>query len=117
MDITSLDFQQGRIKLVLFKSRLRSVLYGVREADADLFSLPHNPIGQWLYTVVMPRYSAHAEARELERALQRMLDTGRDLAAQYARGQLEEARAGLERIDGHAAQVELLLQQLSRRAA
>jgi hypothetical protein len=37
MALSSLDFQQARIKQVLFKSRLRSVLYGVREADAALF--------------------------------------------------------------------------------
>ncbi|KAA9327039.1 hypothetical protein F0P96_17515 [Hymenobacter busanensis] len=117
MVITSLDFQQARIKQVLFKSRLRSVLYGVREADAELFSLQHNPLGQWLQTVVKPHYSGRPEVRELERALQRMLDTGRELADQYRRGQLEEARAGLERIDIHAAQIEELLQRLERNAS
>ena len=54
MDITNLDFQQARIKQVLFKSRLRSILYGVREADPSLFSLQQNPLGQWLTTTVKP---------------------------------------------------------------
>ena len=37
MDSNSLDFQQARIKQILFKSQLRSVLYGVREADEAFF--------------------------------------------------------------------------------
>ncbi|WP_400190166.1 CZB domain-containing protein [Hymenobacter sp. B81] len=115
MDITSLDFQQARIKQVLFKSRLRSVLYGVREADEALFSVQQNPFGQWLRTVAAPQYGGRPELRELERTLQRMLDTGRELVAQYRRGQIEEARAGLERIDAFAAQMEDLLQKLETR--
>jgi len=114
MEITTLDFQQARIKQVLFKSRLRSVLYGVREAEDSLFVLRDNPLGQWLYTVVKPKYSSHPEVREMERTLQTMLDTGRDLAAQYKRGQIEQARTGLEKIEQLAAQIETLLLKLEQ---
>lgn len=114
MDITNLDFQQARIKQVLFKSRLRSVLYGVREADDDLFSMQKNPLGEWLNTIVKPRYGAYPEVREIERTLQRMLDSGRTLVQQYQRGQLEESRTGLEQIDTYAEQIAGLLQKLEQ---
>lgn len=112
MDITNLDFQQARIKQVLFKSRLRSVLYGVREPDEALFSLRKNPLGEWLYTIVKPRYGSVPAVLHLEQELSRMLDTARSLTQQYQRGQLEEARAGLERIDAHAARIEALLKEV-----
>lgn len=117
MELTNLDFQQARIKQVLFKSRLRSVLYGVREPDPDLFSLRLNPLGEWLNTVVKPRYGSVLPVQRLEQELIRMIDTGRSLVQQYQRGQLEEARAGLERLDAHAARIETLLKDLEQTQA
>jgi hypothetical protein len=114
MDITTLDFQQARIKQVLFKSRLRSVLYGVREPDEALFSVRQNPLGEWLYAVVKPRYGAVMEVLLLEQEISRMLDTARSLVQQYQRGKIEEARAGLERIDAHAARIETLLKEVEQ---
>jgi hypothetical protein len=114
MDINRLDFQQARIKQVLFKSRLRSVLYGVREADDTLFSLYHNPLGEWLRTVVKPRYSLRPEVREIERTIQQMLDTGYELSTQYKRGHIEEARAGLDKINAYSDRIEALLQTLEQ---
>ncbi|UOQ77937.1 hypothetical protein MUN84_04665 [Hymenobacter sp. 5516J-16] len=116
MDLTHLDFQQARIKQVLFKSRLRSILYGVREPDATLFSMRQNPLGEWLYSVVKPRYGAALPVQRLEQELQRMIDTGRGLVQQYQGGQLEESRSGLERLDAHAARIEAYLKELEQLA-
>lgn len=114
MALSSFDFQQARVKQVLFKSRLRSVLYGVREAEPELFSLSDNPLGQWLQTTVKPGHGAYPEVREIERVLQQMLQTGQDLAARYNRGQIEEARSGLDQINGYAGRIETLLNQLEK---
>ncbi|GAA4354666.1 hypothetical protein GCM10023185_16700 [Hymenobacter saemangeumensis] len=114
MALSHLDFQQARIKQVLFKSRLRSVLYGVREAEPELFSVAHSPLGEWIQTVVKARFGTSAQVRELERLLKQMLDKGQELAALYQRGKIEEARAGLEQIDGYSRRIELALQSLER---
>lgn len=116
MDLNSLDFQQARIKQVLFKSRLRSVLYGVREADPALFSTRDNPLGQWLDTIVKPKYGATPQVREIERLLHDTLSTGQSLVRQYQRGQIEEARKGLEQIESRSDQIDALLQNLARGA-
>ena len=116
MDLTSLDFQQARIKLVLFKSRLRSVIYGVRTPEPDLLSRQHNPLGEWLTSIARPRYGHHPEIAEIEHTLQLMLSVGQELISQYQRGQIEEARTGLSRIDAHADQITSLLQQLENRS-
>ncbi|MDU0372490.1 hypothetical protein ACFPAF_18970 [Hymenobacter endophyticus] len=114
MELNSLDFQQARIKQVLFKSRLRSVLYGVREPDPSLFSMADNPLGVWLKATVKPHYGTTLPYQRLEQELQRMLTTGQGLVQQYQKGHLEESRAGLERLDAHAARIENLLQDLEQ---
>lgn len=116
MDLSSLDFQQARIKQVVFKSRLRSVLYGVREPEPTLFSRQDNPLGQWLTTTLVPRFGAEPELRDIERVLQQMLRHGQELVGLYQRGQIEKARAGLDQIEVYAAQIDTLLQQLERGA-
>ncbi|GAB3310018.1 hypothetical protein [Hymenobacter tenuis] len=115
MDLTSLDFQHARIKQVVFKSRLRSVLYGVREPDAALFSVQDNPFGQWVATTLLSQFGPIPEIRSLERILQQMLRHGQDLVTQYQRGNIERARAGLEQIDVYAAEIDAVLQQLEQR--
>ncbi|WP_426061218.1 hypothetical protein [Hymenobacter sp. B1770] len=52
--------------------------------------------------------------REAERLLQDMLRTGHDLAAQYRRGQIEEARQCLTQIDRLGEQLVTVLQQLGQ---
>lgn len=114
MELTSLDFQQARIKQVLFKSRLRSVLYGVREADDALFSVRDNPLGQWIETVIKPQSGSTAAVRELERLLADTLQTGRQLVAMHQRGQLEEARKGLEQIETYGSRMEDVLRKMEQ---
>ena len=117
MALTSFDFQQARVKQVLFKSRLRSVLYGVREAEPELFSLRDNPFGQWLQTSVKPTLGGQPEVREIERVLQQMLQTGQDLVGRYTRGHIEESRAGLDQINSYADHIESLLNRLEKATA
>jgi hypothetical protein len=117
MELTSLDFQQARIKQVLFKSRLRSVLYGVREADEALFSVRDNPLGQWLETVIKPQTGPTAAVRELEHLLADTLRTGRQLVALHQRGQLEEARKGLEQIEAYGTRMEDVLRKMEQELA
>ena len=112
MPLTSFDFQQARVKQVLFKSRLRSVLYGVREADPALFSFADNALGQWIQTTLRPELGHLPTVAELERTVQQMLRTGQELATRYQRGQIEEARAGLDQINDFADQIEAQLVQL-----
>ena len=112
MPLSSFDFQQARVKQVVFKSRLRSVLYGVREAEPALFAYAENPLGQWIQTVLKPELGSPAAVRELENTLQQLLRTGQDLASRYQRGLIEEARNGLEQVNTFAEQIERQLLSL-----
>ncbi|NVO85511.1 hypothetical protein [Hymenobacter terrestris] len=106
MPLSSFDFQQARVKQVLFKSRLRSVLYGVREAEPALFTYAENPLGQWIQMVLKPELGSQPAVQELENTLQQMLGTSFELANRYQRGLIEEARAGLDQINTFADQIE-----------
>lgn len=112
MALTPFDFQQARVKLVLFKSRLRSVLYGVREAEPELFSIRDNPLGQWIQTTLKPAFRASTDVRDLEHLVQQMLQTGQDLATRYSRGQIEESRADLDLVNAFSTQIEDVLSRL-----
>ncbi|QJX45635.1 histidine kinase [Hymenobacter taeanensis] len=113
MDINTLDFQQVRIKHILFKSQLRSVLYGVREPDAALFLPQGNALGQWLTGVVKPKFPNRLEIVEAERLLRQLLNTGSELVAQYQRGQIDEARRGMTQIDRLGDQLITQLEKLA----
>ncbi|QKG59181.1 hypothetical protein GKZ68_21085 (plasmid) [Hymenobacter sp. BRD128] len=111
------EFQQARVKQVVFKSRLRSVLYGVRDAEPDLCALPANPLHQWVEQHLRPSYPAAAELPQLDAVLRRQLARGQALLDQYRRGRIEEARAGLTALDADAAEIDGLLQSLEQQGA
>ena len=114
MELTALDFQQARVKQVLFKSRLRSVLYGVREAEPSLFAMQENPLGQWLNAVLKPQYGTRPEVAGIERLIRQMLDTGQALVRQHQRGEMEQARTGLEQIERQATEIDQLLTRIEK---
>ena len=108
MDQPRLDIQQASIKLVLFKSQLRSVLYGVRPFEEALLSPRSNPFGEWLATVGRSRYGTEA-LLDVEQAHQQLLMTARDLVSRYQRGQIQDARSYLSQIDATSEQILALL--------
>lgn len=117
MSVNPFEFQQARVKQVLFKSRLRSAIYGVRAADADLCALPSNPLHQWIEQYLRPQLGNTAEVRQLDQALARMLQRGDALLEHYRHGRLEEARTGLSGIETDATEIDKLLTALERSAA
>jgi hypothetical protein len=114
MSLNPFAFQQARVQQVLFKSRLRSVLYGVREPEPALFEVAANPMHQWLEHELQPAYGTLPVVQELRRVLRRQLASGQELVQDYQRGRIEEARAGFARVEADAAELESLLTNLER---
>lgn len=116
MVLTALDFQQARVKQILFKSRLRSVLYGVRAAEPTLFQLAENPLNQWITTYLKPAFGGRPEVAEMEHLLRQTLEVGQALVRQHARGEMEQARQGLEQVERLASEIDRRLTSLEHEA-
>ncbi|WP_114778408.1 CZB domain-containing protein [Botryobacter ruber] len=97
MNLAQIDFQQIRIKHILFKSKVRSVLYG-GNYDKTFFS-SSGPINLWFTTVGLVRYNMEPELRELAKINQELHQTALQLFSLYGNGKIEQALDGMKKID------------------
>ena len=97
MNQAQIDFQQLRIKHILFKSKVRSVLYG-GSVDEAFFS-GGGPISQWFSTIGMARYHRQPEMQTLKQVQQELEGTARSLFSLYNQGKMEQAQSGLNTIE------------------
>jgi hypothetical protein len=115
MDLSSMDFQNVRIKHILFKSKVRSALYG-GNIDETIFSSRQSPVGEWIYTKGIPKYGHSTEMQLLEKAHQEVHHYAHDLVSLYKRGKIEEAREGLSYIEKHSEIFLSLLDQIEKKS-
>lgn len=112
MPFTKTDFEQARIKHILFKSKLRALLSGANIDETPIVSETECSLGKWIYEVALPNYPNLPEMKELEKIHTQMHVTARNLLKQFHAGKTEEAWAGLEEIDSIADKLVALLFQL-----
>jgi PAS domain S-box-containing protein len=111
MDFSQLDFEKAKARHILFKTRLRSILYGSDIDRTAVFSHVECSLGKWIYDQAIPRYSHIPEISELERVHRRIHECGRELVALYEAGHIAEAQRGFNKIEDIATD---LLSLLSR---
>ena len=103
--IIQLDFEQAKAKHLLFKSKLRSILYGAKLTDeAPVLSHYECTVGKWIYNHALKAYGHIPEMQELEKVHADIHTSARELVALYRDGKEEEARKGLtgmEKIADH----------------
>jgi hypothetical protein len=109
MEAAKVDFQQLRIKHILFKTKLRSVLYG--GSFEETFFSPSGPVGHWFNTIGLMRYGQYPEMRELFQLHQQLNSFALQLIGLYRRGQIDQAHQELKALD---QQSEQFLAALSR---
>jgi hypothetical protein len=109
MNSAQIDLQQLRIKHILYKSKVRSVLYG-GTFDETFFS-PAGPVSIWINKTCNPKYGNEPEMRELVQNHQEMNSTALRLFKLYNSGQIDQAHDGFKNIE---LQSEIFLNLLSR---
>ncbi|MBC3542405.1 CZB domain-containing protein [Rufibacter sediminis] len=114
--IGRLDFEQARIKHVLFKSKLRALLYGAAIDTEPVLSTTDCSLGKWIYDVAIPRIGHLLEVKELEKVHDQMHVIARRLWQLYQQGRQEEALTQLSQIDQTAERLLHLLDQIERKA-
>ncbi|PIQ21961.1 MAG: histidine kinase [Cytophagales bacterium CG18_big_fil_WC_8_21_14_2_50_42_9] len=113
MNGAQIDFQQLRIKHILYKSKVRSVLYG-GVYDENFFSAS-GPVGTWFTTVGMPRYGLQAEMRELAIINQDLNATAINLFHLYKSGRIDQAHDGMKNVETKSDRFINILSQLERK--
>lgn len=115
MDKLSLDFEQAKTKHLLFKSKLRSILYGANIDESPILSHYECTVGQWIYSRAMKEYGHIAEMVELEKVHAAIHTSARKLVALYKEGHVESARAGLTEMEEIADNLVALLSKLEEK--
>ncbi|RNI32044.1 hypothetical protein EFA69_05970 [Rufibacter immobilis] len=113
--IQKLDFEQARIKHVLFKSKLRALLFGANINAEPVTSTTDCSLGKWIYDVAMPKIGHMPEVKELEKVHNDMHVIARRLWQQYQAGNQEAALKGLDQVDETAEKLLYLLDVIERK--
>ncbi len=99
VDPIKLDFDQAKAKHLLFKARLRSILYGAQIDEAPVVSHLACTLGKWIYGHALRDYGHVPEMSELEKVHEEIHSKARELINLYKSGNLETARKGLESME------------------
>jgi hypothetical protein len=112
MEAAQVDFQQLRIKHILYKTKLRSVLYG--GSFEESFFSPSGPLGHWFNTIGLTRYGQYPEMRELFQLHQQLNSFALQLIGLYRRGQIDQAHHELKDLDERSEQFLAVLSRLEK---
>jgi hypothetical protein len=112
MELDQIDFQQLRVKHILFKTKVRALLYG-GVYDEALFS-SQNPVDVWFATIGKERYAHAPEINQLYRVHHNLVFTARSLYGQYSMGLIEQAHEELKNVDLQSEKFLLLLAQMEQ---
>ncbi len=108
-DFIHLDFEQARARHLFFKSKLRSILYGVEIDETPVASHYECAVGKWIYSHALTDYGYIPEMHELEKVHADIHTSARELIRLYKNGNVEEARKGLEGMEKIADKLVTLL--------
>ncbi len=113
MNSAQIDLQQIRIKHILFKSKVRSVLYG-GTLDNTFFS-DAGPISQWFAQVGNVKYSREPELYTLQKTHNDLVANAQQLFGLYRNGNIDQAHAGIKDIEKLSDRFQEVLMQLEKR--
>ena len=115
MNSAQIDFQQLRIKHILYKSKVRSVLYGATFDEA--FFSHTGPLSFWFNDTGLPNYGHEPELKQLAETHQDLNATALSLFKLYNNGKIDQAHEGLKTIESKSEHFLGVLAQLETKLA
>ena len=97
MNAAQVDLQQLRIKHILYKSKVRSILYG-GTFDETFFSHT-GPVSYWLNSTGLAKYGHEPEMKTLANINTDLNGIALDLIKLYQSGSIDVAHDGLKKIE------------------
>ena len=67
MNLLELDFERAKAKHLLFKTHLRSMLYGIDLNDSLVTSHTECEVGKWIYSYALEKFGHLPEMHDLEK--------------------------------------------------
>lgn len=117
MDNLHLDFEQAKAKHLLFKSKLRAILYGASIDEAPVLLHTECTVGKWIYSHALQAYGHIPEMIELEKVHTDIHTAARELVELYKLGKVEIARSGLVDMEAIADKLVALLSIVEEKIA
>ena len=106
------EFDAARIKHLLFKSKLRSFLYGSNTEQGPIRDADLCAMGQWINQRVLTDFAHLPESRELDRVHRLIHVEANRLMDLQQSGRQDEAVSGLGKINAMADQIVALLRTM-----
>jgi hypothetical protein len=110
------EFEQGRIKHLLFKSKLRAILLGAKIDESPVLSEHECPFGQWMQGFLLRTYAGSVELGHLERLHTDMHRVARRLVKLHHAGAEDAAMKGLPEVEEMADKLVELLDRLEAKS-
>ena len=108
------DFDSALVKHLLFKSKLRSFLYGSGISEAPIRDPEACIFGQWITNTVLKKYPRIPESQELNRAHIKIHQEANRLMDLQQQGHQDRAIEGLAEVNRLADQITQLLRTLEQ---
>ncbi|GLU54630.1 hypothetical protein Dfri01_40910 [Dyadobacter frigoris] len=109
MNLLELDFERAKAKHILFKTWLRSMLYGIDIDKTAITNYRECEVGKWIYGYALEKYGNIPEMHDLEKVHYEIHDCANELITLYKNGEVEKAREGLTKMEQLAGNFTTLL--------
>ncbi|GAB3235781.1 hypothetical protein GCM10027346_25790 [Hymenobacter seoulensis] len=109
------EFDSVSVKHLLFKSKVRSFLYGSNIDEAPIRDAQVCAFGQWITQRALVDFRHLPESRELDHVHQQIHAVANRLMDMKLKGQQEEAIAGLSEINTLADRITRLLRTMEEK--
>lgn len=109
------DFEMAQVRHLLFKSKLRSALYGSGTAEAPIRDAQVCALGVWIRERALVAYAHLPESRELDKVHQQIHQEANRLLDLHQAGNVEQAIAGLASVQGFVDEITRLLRTMEQK--
>ena len=109
------EFESAFTKHILFKSKLKSYLYGSDTPLEPIIDFRQCNFGIWLQNKGLPLYGHIPEMQQLDQVHRNIHDYAKKLVNLKKAGQVEDALAGISRLEEIAVQITQLLQIIQKK--
>ena len=106
------DFEAALVKHMLFKSKLRSFLFGSSTNQAPIRDPHACSFGRWIAERALTTYGHLPESRELDRLHVQIHQTANRLMDLHQQGHSDEAISGLVEVNAIADQITRLMRTM-----